>query len=198
MIDPRLSQGFAVLASGALAVMSWTWGYQPAVRAVRQDRQQAEVLRAQLSQVESMVQTSGGIEAWHAHHLKRLTTLKRRFPPHTQLPQLLNTLVDTVKMGEVKLLNVSQGNVEPVEEAGQPVLVDGQPCYRLPVTLIAEGRYHTIVQVLERILAETFPSVASLEYVDLQLKGSQGTQLAATLQLYLYVVGVPSEPAPDA
>lgn len=198
MTDPRLSQGFAVLASGALAVMSWTWGYQPAVRAVGQDRQQAELLRAQLSQVEAMVQTSGGMETWHAHHLKRLETLKHRFPPQAQLPQLLNTLVDTVKMGEVKLVNVSQGNVEPVKDAEQPLLLDGQPCYRLPVTVTAEGRYHALVQALERLMAETFPSVVSLQQADLQLKDPQGAQLAATLQLYLYVVGAPSEPAPDA
>lgn len=198
MTDPRLSQGLAVLAAGTLVVVSWTRGYEPAVRAVGQDRQQVQLLRAQLSQVESMVQTSGGVEAWHAHHLKRLTTLKRRFPPHTQLPQLLNTLVDTVKMGEVKLLNVSQGNVEPVEEAGQPVLVDGQPCSRLPVTLTAEGRYHPVVQALERLMAETFPSVVSIEQADFRLKDPLGAQLAATLRLYLYVVGTPSESAPDA
>ncbi|MBI4003439.1 MAG: type II secretion system protein M [Candidatus Omnitrophica bacterium] len=199
MIDPRLSQSLAVLAAACMVMVSWWWGYQPAVRAVRQDRQQAEVLRAQLAQVEAMVQTSGGIEVWHAHHLKRLDTLKHRFPPQAHLPQLLNTLVDTVKMGEVKLVNVSQGNVEPVTDAEQPLLVDGQPCYRLPVTLTAEGRYHAIVQALERLMAETFPSVVGLQYAELQLKDPQGVQLAATLQLYLYVVGgAASEPAPDA
>jgi len=199
MTDPRISQGAAVLAAVAIVGVSWTLGYQPAVRAVGQDRQQAQLLRAQLSQVEAMVQTSGGMEAWHAHHLKRLETLKRRFPPQAQLPQLLNALADTVKMGEVKLVNVSQGNVEPVTDAEQPLLVDGQPCYRLPVTVTAEGRYHAIVQALERLMAETFPSVVSLRQADLQLKDPQGAQLAATLQLYLYVVGgAASEPAPDA
>ena len=199
MTDPRISQGAAVLAAVAIVGVSWTLGYQPAVRAVGQDRQQAQLLRAQLSQVEAMVQTSGGMEAWHAHHLKRLETLKHRFPPQAQLPQLLNALADTVKMGEVKLVNVSQGNVEPVTDAEQPLLVDGQPCYRLPVTVTAEGRYHAIVQALERLMAETFPSVVSLRQADLQLKDPQGAQLAATLQLYLYVVGgAASEPVPDA
>ena len=198
MTDPRISQSAAVVAAGAIVVASWLWGYQPAVRAVGQDRQQVERLRAQLSQVDAMVQTSGGVEAWHAHHLKRLDTLKHRFPPQAQLPQLLNTLMDTVKMSEVKLLNVSQGNVELVRDAEQPVLVDGQPCYRLPVTVTAEGRYHAIVQALERVMAETFPSVVSLQQAELQLKDPQGAVLAATLQLYLYVVGAPSELAPDA
>jgi Tfp pilus assembly protein PilO len=198
MSDPRVSQGAAVLATGAIVVASWLWGYQPAVRAYRHDRQQVDTLRGQLSQVDAMVQASGGVEAWHAHHLKRLKMLKRRMPPQAQLPQLLNTLVDTVKLGEVKLLNVSQGNVEPVNDNGQPVLVEGQPCSRLPVTLTMEGRYHTVVQALDRVMAETFPSVVSLQRVELQLKDPQGVQLAATLQLYLYVIGgAASEPAPD-
>ena len=198
MMDPRLSQGLAVLASGAIVVVSWTLGYEPAVRAYRQDRQQVEALGAQLAHVEAMVQTAGGMETWHAHHVKRLQTLKQRFPPQSQLPQLLNALSDTVKMGKVKLLNVSQGNVEPVLDAEQPVLVEDQPCYRLPVTVTAEGRYHAIVQAMERLAAETFPSVVSVQQVELQLKDSQGSVLAATVKLYLYVVGAPSEPEPHA
>ena len=197
MMDPRLSQGLAVLASGAIMVISWTSGYQPAVRAYRHDRQQVEALGAQLSQVEAMVRTAGGMDTWYAHNQKRLEVLKQRFPAQTQLPQLLNALVETVKMGEVKLLDMSQGNVEPVQDAEQPVLVEGQPCYRLPVTLTAEGRYQALVQALERMAAETFPSVVSFEHVDLQLKDSQGVVLTATVKLYLHVVGAPSEPAPD-
>jgi len=87
---------------------------------------------------------------------------------------------------------------EPVRDAELPVLVEGQPCYRLPVTLTAEGRYHELVQALERMTAEAFPSVVSLEHVDLQLKDPQGTVLTATVKLYLYVVSAPSAPAPDA
>jgi len=198
MIDPRLSQGAVVVVVGAIVAASWTHLYQTAVHSYRHDQQQVDTLRAQLAQVEAMVSTSGGIEAWHAHHLKRLDTLKQRFPPQAQLPQLLNALAETVKAGDVRLLNVSQGNVEPVQEGQQPVLVDGQPCYRLPVTLTAEGRYHSLVQALERLMAETFPSVVGLDQVELQLKDPQGVQLAATVRLYLYVIGTPSAPAPDA
>ena len=198
MIDPRLSQGAAVLVAGAIVVASWTWGYQPAVRAYRQDQQQVETLSARLAQIDAMVQAAGGMETWRTHHLGRLTTLKQRFPPQTEVPQLLNALVDAVKAAELRLLNASQGNVEAVQDGGQPLLLDGQPCYQLPVTVTAEGRYHALVQALGRIMAETFPSVVSLQQAQLHLKDPQGAQLAVTLQLYLYVVGTPSEPAPDA
>lgn len=197
-MDPRLSQGLAVLAAGILTVMSWRWGYDPAVRAFRQDRQQLETLSAQLAQVDAMVQASGGMDAWHTHHLERLALLMQRFPPQAQLPQLLNALVETLKMGEVRLLNVSQGNVETVQAAGQPVLVNGQPCYRLPVTVTAEGRYHPLVEALDRIMAETFPSVVGIEQAEFTLKDPRSAQLAATVRLYLYVIGTPSELVPDA
>lgn len=198
MIDPRLSQGLAVFAAGVVAATSWRWGYQPAVRAYRQDQQHVESLSARVGQVEAMVQAAGGMEAWHAHHLKRLEFLRTRFPPPAQVPQLLNALVETVKVGDVKLLNVSQGNVEAVQDAGQPLLVGGQPCYRLPVTVTAEGRYHLLVQALDRITAETFPSVVGIERAEFRLKDPLSAQLTATLRLSLYVIGAPSEPAPDA
>jgi len=198
VIDPRLSQGAAVLAAGAMVVISWRFGYQPAIRAYREDQQQVAELSARLAQVDTMVQAAGGVETWRAHNLQRLDALNNRFPPQAQLPQLLNALVDAVKLGEVKLVNVSQGNLEAVQDVGQPVLVDGQPCYRLPVTVTAEGRYHSLVQALDRIMAETFPSLVGIEQAELRLKDPLGAKLDATLQLYLYVVGTPSEPAPDA
>ena len=197
-VDPRISQGVAVLVAGIVAIGSWRWGYQPAVRAHQQDEQQVAALSTRLAQVEAMVQTAGGVKTWQTHNLQRLATLKNRFPPQAQVPQLLNALVDAVKTGEVTLLNVSQGNVEPVLDAGQPVLIEGQPCYRLSVTMTAEGRYHALIEALARITAETFPSVVSIAQADFRVKDPLGAQLAATLQLYLYVVGTPSEPAPDA
>src|SRR3989338_6677190 len=145
-IDPRISQGAAVLVAGLVTVGSWRWGYQPAVRAYRQDQQQVETLSARLAQIDAMVQAAGGMETWRTHHLERLTTLKRRFPPQTEVPQLLNALVDAVKAADLKLLNASQGNVEAVQDGGQPLLLDGQPYYRLPGTVTAEGRYHAPVQ----------------------------------------------------
>src|SRR3989338_4241630 len=197
-IDPRISQGAAVLMAGLVTVGSWRWVYAPAVRAYRQDQQQVETLSARLAQIDAMVHAAGGVETWQTHHLGRLTALKQRFPPQTEVPHLLNALVDAVKAAELRLLNASQGNVEAVQDGGQPLLLDGQPCYRLPVTVTAEGRYHALVQALGRIMAETFPSVVSLRQADLHLKDPQEARLAVTLQLYLYVVGIPSEPAPDA
>src|SRR3989338_6390738 len=134
-MDPRLSQGVAVIAAVAIVVLSWQCGYQPAVRAYRRDRQQKAEMTTRLAHVDAMVQTAGDMEIWRTRSLQRLATLKSRLPPSSQLPHLLNALVDGVKTQDVKLIDVSQGNVEPVQDGEQPVLVDGQPCARLPVTV---------------------------------------------------------------
>lgn len=198
MIDPRVSQGVAVLAAGMVAVASWQWGYRPAVQAYWQDRRHVETLETQLARVDAMIQAGGGTETWRTHNLKRLATLQSRFPQSTQLPQLLNALVDAIKVGEVKLLDVSQGTLEPVQDGGTPAFIDGQPCYRLPVTIAGEGRYASFVQALEHLTAETFPGIVSIDQAEFQLKDPLGAQLAATLRIHLYMLGTPSEPPPDA
>ncbi|MDP3702820.1 MAG: hypothetical protein Q8R78_00305 [Candidatus Omnitrophota bacterium] len=197
-MDPRLSQGLAVLTTAAITVASWIWAYQPTVRGYRANQQQMEMLSSRVAAVDAMVQAAGGVDPWRTQHLPELARLKSRFASQDQIPHALNTLVETIKVDEVKLLNVSQGNVEAVHDGGQPVLVDGQPCARLPVTVTAEGRYHTLVQVMQRIMTEAFPSLVSIEQAEFRLKEPVGAQLALTLRLYLYVVGTPTEPAPDA
>ena len=197
-MDPRLSQGVAVIAAVAIVVLSWQCGYQPAVRAYRRDRQQMAAMITRLAHVDVMVQAAGDMEIWRTRSLQRLATLKSRLPPSSQLPHLLNALVDGVKTQDVKLIDVSQGNVEPVQDGEQPVLVDGQPCARLPVTVTAEGRYHALVQVMQRIMTEAFPSLVGIEQAEFRLNDPVGSQLALTLHLYLYVVGTPTESAPDA
>lgn len=191
MMDPRARHGLVVLLASVVALASWGWGYRPAVRAYRRDQQDVVRLTERLAHVEAMVQASGGAALWQVRMSQRLAAIKGRFPSPEQLPQLLNALVDTIKAGDLKLVNVSQGNLEPVQDEGQPVLLEDLPCYRLPVTITAESRYHALVHVLEQVMSEAFPSVVSLEDADLRLTDPLSARLGATLTLHLYVVGTP-------
>jgi len=188
-LNPLMAQGSAAVAAIAVMMASWQWGYQAAARAYTKDLHRVTTLKEQLAQVEAMVQATGGEAAWRTHSERRLSRLKARVPQQSQLPQLLNTLVETLKAGEIKVLNVEQGNLEPVREADAPLLIDGAPCYRLSVTVTAEGRYHAVREALERISAESFPCLLSVDHVDLLLQDPAGSRLAATVRLYLYVVG---------
>ena len=198
MADPRLTQTAKVLLAGVVVWWSWQHGYQAVVQAYARDRAEVGALSVRLSQLDALVQAAGGEAEWLARNQQRLETLKGKFPSQTQVPQVLNAFVDTLKAGEIRLSNVSQGNVEPVEEAGQPLLIDGQPCYRLAVTVTAEGRYHAVLDALGRLAADPFPSLVALERMDLRRKDAAGARLDATLQLHLFVMGSSSPPTSDA
>lgn len=189
-IDPRIQQAAAVLAAGILVVASWQLGYTPARRADRRDRDRAASLGEELAQIEALVLAAGGEASWLSANQQRLEALRRRFPSQEQVPQLLNALIEGLKVpDEVKLVDVSQGNLEPILEGGEPLTVDGAPCYRLPVLVTAEGRYHAILSALTRVTAETFPAIVSVRQVELTLKETAGIRLSAVVQLYLYVKG---------
>ena len=196
--DPLLTQCGAVLAAAIVAALSWQYGYAPALRAYGRDRQQAAVLRQRIAEWEAVVTAFGGETAWLTHHQQRLDRLRGRFPQQSQVPDLLNTLVDTLKAGEMKLLDVTRGNLEPVQEAGTPLLLGGAPCYRLPVTVMAEGRYHALRGVMERLASESFPVLIGVEQAELRLKDPTSGKLDMTIQLYLYVTGPATLPAPNA
>ncbi len=192
-LDPRVSQSAAVVAAALAAMVSWQWGYQPAVRAFRRDREHIATMTARLHDVESMVQAAGGERTWRANYAQRLAQLTARLPQPSQLPALLNALVDGLKATDVTLLNVEQGNMEPVRDGQQPLLFQGNPCYQLPVTVTAEGRFSEVLAALERLTGEAFPSVLSLERVDLRIKDAATVTLGATLNVHLYVIGSPSQ-----
>ena len=196
--NPLFSQGLAVLIMAAVAMMSWRFCYQPSLRAYQRDRAQAATLTKRLSDIETMLSAEGGQKAWTSHHQRRLTQLKGRFPTPTELPQVLNRLVDVVKSGELRLLNIGQGNLEPLKESGKPVLVEGAPCYRLPITMSTEGRYRAIVTMLEQLSSDTFQGVVSVKQAELSLKKSPGMLLTATLQLDLYLLSADSPAAASA
>lgn len=187
--DLRLTQSAAVLVTASLVIVSWQRGYQSAVQTEQRDRDRLVKLTQETSQIEAMVKTDGGKEAWLAHHRQTLETLQARFPQHTQLPRLLNALIDALKTSEMRVVNITQGNVEPVQEGGQPLLIDGAPCYRLPVTVAAAGRYHVILAALDQLAADTFPAVVGLQHIEFQANQAGGATLNATMILHLYVVG---------
>ena len=196
--DPVLTQCGAVLASAIVAVLSWQYGYAPALQADGRDRQQAAVLRQRISKWETVVTAFGGETAWLTHHQQRLDQLRGRFPPQSRLPDLLNTLVETLKANEMKLLDLTQGNLEPVQEAGAPLLLGGTPRYRLPITVTAEGRYHAVRAAIERLTSEGFPVLVGIEQAEFRLKDPVSGKLDVKLQFSLYVTGPATLPAPNA
>ena len=177
------------VVTGVVTVASWSYGYQPLARAVRQDRSRVQTMKRQVEQLDAMVQAAGGEAAWLSRHQQQLAQLRSRWPDQAQLPQLLNAFVDQLKSHGGKLLNVSQGNVEPVQANEQPVLIEGVPCDRLPVTVTVESRYLVLLGALEPLLNDTFPVLITLDRLELRTKGDAGSLLEAVLQFSLYVKG---------
>ncbi len=188
--DPRVTQGVALCVAGIGVALSWHVGYQPAAQAYRQHHAQATTLSARVVRAEHAARAAGGEAAWLAQQHTRLTALRARFPQQSQLPQLLNTMVDTLKLSDMRLLDVVQGNVEPVQQGAVPLLIEGAPCYRLPVTITTEGRYRTMLQAMERLMSESFPALVSVEQVELRSEDPSGAKLGLTMRLYLYVRGM--------
>ena len=90
-------------------------------------------------------------------------------------------------------MHIAQGNGEVVKEADTPMLVEGSFCYRLPVTITAEGRYLALVGMIEQLTSETFPVMVSINQVELRRKGPATPLLEITVGLSLYYVqGAPN------
>ena len=196
--DPRLFHGALVVFALMGAGLSWQRGYQPAARACLRDRADLATLTAQLARFNAIVHHAGGQAAWMAQQQPRLSTLQRRVPDQSQLPQVLNALVEAFKAGDIRVLDVAQANPQPVQDDGAPLLLDGKTCYRLPVTVSADGRYHALLAVLDRVMADAFPSLVSLDHIELRTKSPGLPQLHATLTLSLYVTGTTPLVAPAA
>ncbi len=183
---PLITHGLAAFGAALLLGTSWQRGYLPARDRYVRDHRQAVALAGRLSEVETMVQAQG-LSAWLVDHRQRLYRLQARLPDQARLPELLNALADTWKAGGVTLLNVEQGNLEPIPDVVVPPALSGTAYYRLPVTLTAEGRYQVMVTTIDRMMSESFPGVVSVSQLDVRLKDPDGTRLSATLHLYLYV-----------
>ncbi len=188
-LDPRLFHGIALALTTLTMLWSWQQGYRGAKRAYDQRHAQMGTLSVRVTELEAMVRAAGNQGAWLAERQQQLATLRGRFTWQAQLPQLLNTLVETLKAGPIKLPNIAQGNLEPVRQADQPLLVGGAPCYQLPVTVTAEGRYYALVEALGKLTAETFPGLVSIQQVEFRRRDPVSPRLDATIELRLYVIG---------
>ena len=189
MLDPRLTQGGLAAAAAVAVILSWHHGYERFARLVVQDRTQETLLARQVRDANDMVQAAGGREAWVSRTQRRLAQLNAKFPGPDQVPGLLNRVSETVKANNVRLLNVSQGNVEAVRDGDRALTLDGRPCQRVPVTIAAEGRYHAVRAALEQLTQDAFPGVVTIDAVALRAKDAAGLLLDVTLELSLYVVG---------
>jgi hypothetical protein len=190
-LDPRLPPGLAILAAGAALIFSWQYGYVASVRAARTDREAAAELNGRLAEVDAMLLSSGGRAAWTAQRDAELAARRARIPEQQQLPQLLNQLVDALKAGELQLLDVAQGNLQPVLDTPA-----GTAFQRLPVAVTAEGAFTAVVAALERLGSEAFPYLLRVDAVDLKRRPGDAPLLQATLTLSVFVAGAP--PAPGA
>ena len=188
-MDLRVSYGLRMAVAVVVAWASWQFGYQPARDASQRSRARVAQLTQQLGAFDALVQGAGGLDAWRAQQQAQLTKLRAQFPQQAQLPEVINGLVNGFKTSDVRLLDVSQGNLEPVQHEGTPVLIDGQPCQRLVVTISAEGRYHALVGVIERFSTAAVPGLVRVERLELTLKDPSSAVLAATMQLSVYLVG---------
>ena len=188
-MDQRVTQSLILGAATLTLAASWLQGYQPSARAYARDLTHIASLKDRLATLETTLQSAGGEAAWLLQHRQRLSQLQARFPQHAQLPKVLNALVEAMRSGEVRLLNIVQGHVEPMKEGAGQLLIEGSPCYRLHVTVTAEGRYHAIMAALKRLMSESFPGVVTIEQSSMQLKQETGNTLLVTLQLSVYLLG---------
>jgi Tfp pilus assembly protein PilO len=142
-----------------------------------------------VERIEQLIRGGGGEAAWIARQQQRLDALRQRIPSSAQVPQLLDALLEQVSGAALHLTDVNQGNLEPAKDAeGSPVVLDGLPCLRLPISLTAEGRFHAVVAFLERLAGAGFPGLATVERARLAIKDPLNAQLNATVQLALYVI----------
>jgi len=192
-MTPVQSRGLLVGAAGLLCLISWKAGYQPALQLNQREVRHIKELRHHLTDVETIVSSAGGISAWLHLNGQRLARFRERVPQEAQLPQLLNRLVEQLKMSDLRVRNVTQGNLEPVQDGGTPLLIDGLPCVRLPLTITAEGRYLVLLRMMEQLTSESFPAVVSLQQVTLQRKQESNAVLDIVLNLSLYLVKPPSD-----
>ncbi len=194
MTDVSVRQGLALVCAGLLAVLSWGLGSGPAARAYRRDRDELGRVSKQLVAIEAECQAAGGEAAWLLQHRERLAQTRGRFPRADSLPELLNLLASDVKREGLDLLNMSQGNLEPAASGDQAFEVDGQPCYRLPVTVTLEGSYRSLTAALVHLTRESFPVMVRLRAMELRLKEATSTAatLTITLGLNLYMTATSS------
>lgn len=187
-LDPRVMPWIGAAASAIAISVAWSAGFQPAAGAARHARVQAEALSGQIAAVEAMVLAAGGTSVWRQRHDARLQRLQARLPGQEQLPGVLNAVDAVFRHGGLALRNVSQGSLEPVLENSVPVVSGALACYRLPLSVSVEGRYHELVDAFAQLTGEEFPGLISVDRLQLRRLG-EGPQVDATVTLTVFVTG---------
>ena len=192
-VDPRLSQGVLVIVAALFCAWGWQGGYQVALGRDQRDQSQVVLLRQRLAKTSTMVEQAGGKTAWLTEHQQRLAALRAKLPSQEQLPAILDALVEAVKDADVKLVYMTQDDLELLRMGETPILIDGLSCYRLPVTMSVEGHYHAVRAALDQFTNEAFPALVSVQRVELQLKDVQSVTLGGTVRLHVYLTGAPAQ-----
>ena len=188
--DPRVSHAAVLVLAGAVVVASWQTQYVAQHRQLRQARERWMSLRQQVEATEQLLQAAGGQAAWIAQSQAQLNTLTQRIPRSGSLPQLLDEVLRRAAQAKMKLVNVSQGNLEPVRDTQQqPIAVGQAPCLSLPVTVTFEGGFRGVVAFLEQVVDPTFPGLVTVDQARLTVNDSETGRLTASVQLVLYVLG---------
>lgn len=196
-LDARVLPWIIAAVSAVVIAAAWNMGFRPAMATVRTAAAEAETVSSQVAAIEVMLLAAGGEPAWRRRHEARRSALQARLPMQEQLPGVLNAVDAVFRQGGLTLRNVSQGNVEPVNPAA-PVMVpsaDGisaatRACYRLPLTVIAEGRYHELAEAIDQLTKSEFPALVSIDSVQLR-RVAEGPRVEATVTLTVYLAGVP-------
>jgi len=188
MRDPRLVSAAAVGVLAGLVGVS-ALGPSSRMRAeLRGIRQSLARTQERLWQLQRLLEEAGGQAAWVTQQEQRLEAMRQRLPVSSQVPVLLDALLGSLGSAQVQLVDVAQGNLEPVVGPdGQPVRIDEAACLGLPVTLRVTGRFHALAGLLQQVTGSGFPCVVKVEHVHLALKDPTTMSLNATVQLVLYV-----------
>lgn len=189
-VDPRVSHAAGLAAALAAVIGSWQLLCAPASWKLVTARSAAGDLRRQVAETEARLQEAGGEAAWLARYQQLLRELERLIPSSQQVPALLNRLAEEARGSALTLVNITQGNLEPVTDAGQrPVALSGIPCRSLPVTVTVEGGFRQVVAFLDRVVSHDFPGLVVVKEVQMRTKTALSPTVHASLQLAIYVVG---------
>ena len=188
-MDPRILYTSVVVLLGTLLGASWATQYLPQERRLSQHRERLAHAKRQVKEIETFLEEAGGEILWRQQHELALERLRQKLPSSRQVPRLLDALVREVSRVELRLVNVTQGNLEGATDAqGQPILVNGVPCQALPATLQVEGRFRDVLNYLKVLESHNFPCVVRVEDVTFDVKAPMSSILKTSLRLRLYVL----------
>lgn len=157
-------------------------------RQLRQTRERLFSIHQQVEQTEAFLEQSGGLDSWMVEQQKISQQLMDRLPVSQHMPQLLDVIVNQVAQSNLNLIDVTQGNLEPMNDfQGQPIMCRDTPCLSLGLTLNLEGRFHEVVDYLDVLTSREFPCVVRVNQIQLAVKQANHPLLKAKLDVVMYV-----------